>query len=183
MHWAPVLGILAPMIRFLPYLRFTLASPHPINVLVERLDAKTAPDRPFFYDSHGPWFIGDVTSDGFRLVANISGRNSFNPVAVGEFEPARDGARIHISMMLQPIVLAFSFVWFGLLFLIAGVTVIQVLNGNAAFHASMLMLPALLLFGWALTNGFYWLEARRTRAELMKVMDTGGPLPFERRGG
>lgn len=171
------------MIRLLPCLRFTLASPHPINVLVQKLDAKTTPQAPMFYDRHGPWFVGEVTPEGFSLVATVRGRNAFNPVARGEFDETASGSHIHITMMLRPAVLAFSLFWFGFVFLVGGLTIVQILGGSFAPGPSVLILPALLAFGWLLVNGAFWFEARRTRAELIEVMETGAPLPFARRDG
>lgn len=159
------------MLRLWPRDSFTLTSAHPVKTLVERLSAVTEARRPLFFPTSGPRYFGEVDPSGFEIVANISGRNSFNPVTVGDFEAHAEGTRIAVTSSLHGAVQVFMLVWISFAMLCGCMIVLAALTSEES--NTVMALLALLLFvfmGWAFT-GFFWLEAKRTKAELKDILE------------
>lgn len=89
---------------FVPYHRTIVATPLTPDVLAQKL-------LPFV-DTKYKWhlwrrsrkeFRGLVTKDGFRLIRNIKGRNTYLPLINGRFEQTATGTNIIITYTLHPV--------------------------------------------------------------------------------
>lgn len=164
------------MLRLLPFDRFTLTSPHPVKMLVDRLDAVTEPERPLFLPPREPHFFGDASASGFELVRNIRGRNSFTPRIEGEFGPDSSETHIHVTASLQPLVAGFMIVWMSLVVLIGGALAVGALtNSNPGDDATAIFPFFMLAIGWGMT-GFFWVDVRHAKQELKDVLEASEVL-------
>lgn len=159
------------MIRLLPFERFTLASPHRADVLVERLRAQTGARAEQVFDETRPRFAGVVNADGFRLVTNTGNRNSFKPMARGVWSPERQGSRVDVTLTLQTPTLIFVLAWSTLILAMTGMMIFQLESGKLQPEVWMLTPLGLLLFGYLLTILAFWEGAVRTRRELKKIIE------------
>jgi hypothetical protein len=93
----------------LPYERLVIETKLTPGEVAERLREVTAPGRRLRFRSSAPEkdFQGTVSDREFRITRVIDYRNSFLPVVRGRIEDAPGGARVEVSMRLQPVVFGF----------------------------------------------------------------------------
>lgn len=77
------------------------------------LQSVTAPPKLRLFQSCSQEFIGEVTPSYFRIVSNISYRNSFLPCITGTISPTGNGSQIMIKMRLHPAITVFCSIWLG----------------------------------------------------------------------
>lgn len=100
----------------IPYRKVHIVSPHPADMLAERLRLRTSPRQRWFRAMDGQFdFVGSVSPSDFRLVPTIRGRNTYLPWLLGRMTPRPDGTEIQVVQTLHPIaiaaMLAFLIVW------------------------------------------------------------------------
>lgn len=154
--------------RFLPYDTFTLQTPDPLPIVLNRLAAQIEPTqtvRWWFSRNHLP-YEGTFSETGFQMSRIIHNRNSFLPMIRGQFESSSLGTSVHITMRLHPVVITFLscwyLFWYGIFFPVW-------LTGSipATFALQFLGTPiALLLVFW----GAFWAEASRSRGDLEQII-------------
>jgi hypothetical protein len=120
---------------FIPYNRFVIETPLPVEKVMEKLLQVVQPKKfwPNPFSDDRKQFEGTVSKDGFRVVRNIYYLNSFIPFIKGRFDSSDGGTRIIIIMASHPFVVvsfALVFAFFGyflftfLMELISGILVI-----------------------------------------------------------
>jgi WD40 repeat protein len=154
--------------RFLPYDTFTLQTPDPLPIVMNRLAAQIEPTkivRWSFSRNHLP-YQGTFSETGFQISRIIHNRNSFLPMIRGQFESSSLGTSVHITMRLHPVVIAFLscwyLFWYGIFFPVW-------LTGSIPATFALLFLGspiALLLVFW----GAFWAEASRSRGDLEQII-------------
>jgi hypothetical protein len=87
-----------------PYRQTEISSPHPPEVVAERLRERTSARQPWLRSLVGRFdFIGSVSASEFRLTPVIRGRNTYLPWLVGHISPRPDGSTIRIVETFHPI--------------------------------------------------------------------------------
>lgn len=154
--------------KIFPYDSFTIETPDPLPIAVEKLAAQIESPRGFrlsFSRHHAP-YSGTISETGFEIHRIIDYRNSFLPVIRGEFESSPFGTIVRIKMGLHPFTIAFLAFWyltwysFSIPICLAG----AMPNDIALWFLGMPM--AILLAFWCA----FWYEANRSRRELVEIM-------------
>src|SRR5258708_1689690 len=104
----------------MPFYRFHIDTPLPVEIAVERIRAMTR-DTPGFLEawrlafrrrgSGGPPFLGRVDGRAFRLRRDIRYRNWFLPLVWGDVQPGPASTEVRVTMFLRPLVAAFMLFW------------------------------------------------------------------------
>ncbi len=102
-------------------------------------------------------FRGKIQQDQFKIYRIINYRNSFLPIIPGKFREGRGCVIISIQMRLNLFVLGFMAIWFSGI----GCFVFITLCSKKWLALGLMML--LLLVGWALMNGCFWLRAKKNK--------------------
>ena len=50
-------------------------------------------------------FVGKITTNSFRIMPKIKGRNSYNPWIIGSYQPKTNGCQIKMTIMIHPLVI------------------------------------------------------------------------------
>jgi hypothetical protein len=152
--------------RVIPYLAITLQTPADIAVVRERLRARVVAEG----NSGGKaLFRGDVWDSGFRLTPIIGYKNGFIPALRGSFAERMDGTRIEIGIGLTVRSVTFLSVWSALLIPVLVISFLRASSDELPWH--WVFLPfGMLLFGWLLAIGGFWLEASSSREKLEQVL-------------
>jgi hypothetical protein len=113
------------------FYRFQIDASIPAATVVDRLRTAVGPMRPFgrnrpagFFatrpfgadpgEKPEPPFVGAVQNESFRIQRNIAHRNSFLPLLDGRISPTPSGARINVTMSMQPLVFVFILCWLAM---------------------------------------------------------------------
>ncbi|HPE31203.1 MAG TPA: hypothetical protein PLV61_08415 [Parvularculaceae bacterium] len=119
--------------------------------------------------------MGTASQSGFKIQRVIGYRNSFLPVIVGRFGPRHDGTRIDVVQRLHYVVATFMLFWFSSVIAFLGLVLFGVgvngATGEAGLLAGVLLPLFMLIFGWALVTGGFWLGARHTKEDLRLLFD------------
>jgi hypothetical protein len=155
----------------IPFDRVTLVVPASAEVTRERLQASVGKHtwNVFKRDSHSP-FLGEVGPDRFKIVRNITYRNSWMPVMVGRITQEGSNTVIRVRLRLVTFVLIFTCFWitmatFGTL----AITLRSFSIGDPSRYIGLLILgfPA---FGYALCMGGFLYERKRSLKELKELL-------------
>jgi hypothetical protein len=155
----------------IPFDRVTLVVPASAEVTRERLQASVGKHtwNVFKRDSHSP-FIGKVGPDRFKIVRNITYRNSWMPVMAGRITQEGSNTVIRVRLRLVTFVLIFTCFWitmatFGTL----AITLRSFSSGDPSRWIGLLILgfPA---FGYALCMGGFLYERKRSLKELKELL-------------
>ena len=149
--------------KYWPADTFEIESSLPRGEVIERLGRNIEPRKILRFFGKHVYFQGRVDSSGFEVTRIIKYRNSFLPIIKGNFADHDSGTTITITMQLQPLVVAFMCVWFGL----AGLFLLGF--ALAASVGAIFVLPK-LLFGWALATGGFWFEAGKQKKFLISLL-------------
>jgi len=160
-------------VPFLPDKRFAIEAEDAPEVIRARLESQIAPMRPFALRKPDRPFAGKVGADSFELRPIIGYRNSFVPFVQGSFRTGLAGTRIDVRMRLLRPVAAFMAAW------LTFAAVFVVLASIAAAHDPLrlgFVALALAFFGvgYGCMSVLFWLEARRTRAKLERLLGWQG---------
>jgi hypothetical protein len=116
-----------------------------------------------------PRFRGRVESSNFQLIPIIGYKNGFIPVAFGQMRVRSEGTLIQVRNALTTWSMIFIWVWSGLFLPVLVLVVFGIYAGEISWPWALH--PAgMLLFGWMLVIGGYWLEAPSMRDNLMLVL-------------
>ena len=156
--------------KYLPFDRFTLISPHDPAALAARLGQETEKRSFIPFKRPSTPYYGSVTNEGFNITPAIGYRNSFSPVIVGRFEFHHAGAKIDVVQRLHYFVMAFGAFWATVV-----ATVGFALVNAAPIEGEPLFLRlfplGMLAFFWVLSTGGFWWEARHTRDNLSAILE------------
>lgn len=152
--------------KVLPYDSFTILTPDPLPIVLQRLNALVEPTKTFkFSTKHAP-YQGSISESGFQISRIIHYRNSFLPRIRGRFEVQSHQTLIHVQMGLHPFVMAFLGFWFFCWYsAIIPITLAGAMPNNMAALFIGMPILMLIIFGVA-----FWSEANRSRNELTQII-------------
>ena len=125
-------------------------------------------------------FKGCIEGSHFKLARvldcflGLQSRNSFQPIIVGHIEPGPVGTVVRVRMRLHGFVAAFMTVWFGGLFLVAGVLIRHGWMGGFApvweggrrtlsTGVGLAFVGAMLVAGYAFVSACFWPEVKKAK--------------------
>ncbi len=112
-------------------------------------------------------FSGSVSDGAFKIVPQVTGRNSFLPLISGSVEAHNDGSIIHVNMKLHPIALvAISAFVLG----ITGAATNEIIKKGIPINFQDLipyMIAGILIF---MTWYFFREESRKAKQELLLIV-------------
>jgi WD domain, G-beta repeat len=153
-------------VKLLPFETFTLTTPDPLAIVLEKLAPHIEPTKTMrrFSRNHAP-YQGTIDETGFKITRIIHYRNSFLPVIRGQFEPSATGTIVRVNMRLHPFVTAFLVFWFVTwCSILIPVSLTMDLDPIAL---AFLGFPFIILFAFW---GGFWYEAHRSRRELTAIV-------------
>ena len=156
--------------KALPVDSFEIETTQSPESLVNLLSRHIEPQKLFRFGSrnHKP-FQGSLSIDGFIMTRIIHYRNSFLPIIRGTFSPSPWGTKITIKMTLHPLVIAFMTMWLGSVGSMAvALCLAAIFSDDVAWPIPLAPL-GMFIFGWALTSGGFWYEARQTKKNLQQL--------------
>jgi hypothetical protein len=153
--------------KILPYDKFTVVTPDPLPIVLQRLGANIEPFKAIRFSRNHTLYQGSVSEDGFQISRIIHNRNSFLPMIRGRFEVQSHQTLIHIQMSIHPFVLAFLGFWFLFWY---GAIIPIALTGTMPSHMAAIFIgmPMLMLIIFWMA---FWFEANRSRAELTNIVE------------
>jgi hypothetical protein len=157
--------------KLLPYDSFDIETSMTLGEAVEKLNSVVGPwtwSLLFKRSSAAP-LIGNVTSERFKVFGNDYYRNFFLPIIRGRFRQGQAGIVISVKMSPHPFVMVFMGVLFGGVILANIMLITVLLSGKTPFEISMLIVPGLLVGGWAMVSFGFWAEANKARAILTET--------------
>lgn len=161
-----VAAFLRTSMKILPYDTFTVVTPDPLPIVLQRLSENIETTKMFrFSRDHAP-YQGTLSEQGFQISRIIHYRNSFLPIIRGRFEPQPNGTAIHLKMSLHPIVMGFLGFWYWTWYgAVIPMTLAGVVPGLMAAAVIGLPIAVLVIFLVA-----FWTEANRSRNELTQIL-------------
>ncbi|UBF23874.1 hypothetical protein K9N68_19185 [Kovacikia minuta CCNUW1] len=154
--------------KLLPYDTFTLQTPDPLSVVLQRMATQIEPEKPMrwqFSRNHLP-YEGTLSEAGFQIHRIIHHRNSFLPMIRGRFESSSFGTSVFITMRLHPFVVAFLVFWYLAWYSFSlPVWLTGAMPNTLALQFVGLPIALLVAF-WAA----FWSEADRSRRDLAQMI-------------
>lgn len=151
--------------NLLPQQKFDLIVAYPIMEVRERLAANVGPKNflGVLSTKREPLFNGVIEDKSFTLFRNVHTRNTFVPVLCVALESEPAGTRIHVKMILQPVVTSI---------LLAGLAmvIIFLLSSGNSFEATKIILLVTSAAVLIIYLGFYF-EAASSKAALRKIFE------------
>ncbi len=134
--------------------------------------------RDFFKAQPDLPFRGRAGVKDFEISRVITGRNAMLPQITGWVEPEYPtGSRLRLRHRLNPLALGLATLWLCLVSMSAlGITAFWLVVKH--FSSSFLIPVEILLFGTVLFTVPFWLEVRKSRPLLIKLLKLE-PLPQE----
>jgi len=156
--------------KLLPYHRYEIQTSLTREEVVALLQSETEPRKWLRFSRKHRLFEGEVSYEGFKIMRIIHYRNSFIPIIRGSLEQGVLGVKVKVRMHLHPFVMAFMCIWFGGVGFAILSTGAGLISGYTA-PSPMLLIPfAMLIFGWLLTSGGFWFEARKAKPLLKDLL-------------
>lgn len=151
--------------KLMPYDKFQINSKLSPIEIIQRIRDCTGDDEFFsLHQTHE--FSGQVNDNDFKIMKNISYRNSFQPIIEGKIEQTSMGTQVTISMRLHLFVMLFMVIYLVL----AGIFGISSLINATVFSWSIFSHFGLLIAGGALASGGFWFEAYRQKRRLIALL-------------
>ena len=154
---------------FLPEKRFAIDAHDAPDVIRERLEAEVEPPRRLSLRKPQRSFAGSIGSDSFALRPVLGYRNSFVPFVEGSYRTGVDGTRIDVRMRLLRPVAVFMAAWLSLAAMFVAIAAIAAAHDPLRIGFVGLAL-AFFGVGYACMTVLFWLEARRTRTKLERLL-------------
>lgn len=114
---------------------------------------------PWFRKSETP-FIGSVSTDGFRIIRVVRGRDSFNPMLYGRIRQDPTGTTLQVTATLHPFVWTFMTMWSAVL----GISMWR--DSNSPDLSWILASVLFVLAPWLMAAVFFPPGAAKSRALL-----------------
>ena len=151
----------------LPSLDETIVSKMSMEEICEALGAVTVPRKEHRYGDRRGEFIGEVDTAGFKVVSNISYRNSFLPIIQGSVRAEGSRSVITIKMRMHWFVSVFSAIWLGFvtLFMLAVVLMLVVESDFSLLCGS----GGMMLFGQLLIRGGFYIPAKKALKRMKEL--------------
>ena len=149
--------------KLFPRKKFIIETAISPDVVLERINDVTEPKKLF---GSSKYFSGSISSSNFKISKNISYRNSFLPVIVGNVEPSSKGSNVTVTMRLHRFVFVFMCIWFfGV-----GIGCIAALLNLDAFSFHSLIPFGMLVFGGGLVSRAFGGEASKQKIKLIELI-------------
>jgi hypothetical protein len=158
--------------KFPPEEALEITSPLSPSQAAAALAAVVEPPRRFRLGGGHRDFEGHVGSQSFEIRRIVATRNSFVPVVRGTLIESPHGTRVAIVMRPRPSAMAFMYLWFALVAILALAGPIGVLAGYPALWPLVPAGPTLVAIGWAVMSSGFWSEASRARVILSATLKT-----------
>ena len=152
----------------LPSLDETILSKKSIEDICEALGAVTVPRKEHrFGDSRGE-FIGEVDTAGFKIVKNISYRDSFCPIITGSIRTEGRISIITIKMRMHWFVSIFTIIWFGIvtLFMLMGLFMVIVDRNDFILLCGA---GGMMLIGQILVRSGFYIPAKKALKRMKEL--------------
>lgn len=154
--------------KLLPYDTFTLQTPDPVSIVLQRLATQVEPIKKVrwtFSRNHLP-YEGTCSETGFQIYRIIHYRNSFLPQIQGRFASSPLGTNVQITMRVHPFVIAFLGFWYLAWYsCFVPLWLSRAIPVEIALPFLGLPILALVMF-WAA----FWAEAQRSRRDLAEMI-------------
>lgn len=152
--------------KVFPYDAFSIQSKLSLEEIEKLFGTRIEPMKFLRFSGGGARFQGTLKSGEFTMSRIIGYRNSFLPTIKGRIEHALSGTVLHLTMSLDVVTAVFMLMWFGGLFLFAGVGLI---NGENVQREFLLAPFGMAIFGVALVSGCFWFEAVKQKPMLLEI--------------
>ena len=161
-------------VRFLPLSRVTLYTENPPDVVVAKL-SNLVTTKWFSLKPLPQPFRGSIQGTHFKVVRVLRwGRNSWQPVVVGDVVRVANGTVVHLRMRLHVFVAAFMVFWFGGLLLGATMMSWRALTAGfgspvgdgrqgAGVSIGLLVIAAMALAGFLMMSLAFWGEVKKAK--------------------
>lgn len=159
--------------KILPYEKYSLKCNCNREKIVEILQKNTDVKRPFIKFKDSKKFWGKVELDSFKIQRQISYRNSFLPIIKGKVIENEEKTIIKIKMRMHILVEIFVIIWLSFALSISGITgklFVENLINNVGVKGELLIPFFMFLLGLTLTNIAFWLEVKKAKEELIKLL-------------
>lgn len=160
--------------KILPYEKYSLKCNCNREKIVEILQKNTDVKRPFIKFKDSKKFWGKVKLDSFKIERQISYRNSFLPIIKGKIIENEEKTIIEIKMRMHILVEIFMIIWLSFALSIGSITgklFVKNLINNGGFKGELLTPFFMFLLGLTLTNVAFWLEVKKAKEELTKLLE------------
>lgn len=140
------------------------------NILNEAVISKKSATLNLGKSKSNALFEGIVSEDQFRIQRIINNRNSFLPEIIGHFNSTLNGTKIYLNFKIQPFVLVFMGMWFGIL----SIALIGILVGVFAQGTNPMVILApviMLIFGFALVYFGFHKEVAKAISDLRSILN------------
>ncbi|WP_000691820.1 hypothetical protein [Leptospira interrogans] len=154
--------------KIIPYEEYSLKSNLTVEEAISKLKANTEPNKLF--GSGTKIFHGNINNDTFDICRIISYRNSFLPKIKGNIRSEANSIIIDIKMHLHPSVIVFMFIWFSGALLEFIVSTITLMSNLSDFLQELLISLGMLAFGIGLFTIPFWIEVKKAKQELEKIL-------------
>jgi hypothetical protein len=156
-------------VPFLPEKRFAIEAHDVPEVIRERLEAEVEPPRRFYLRKPERLFAGTVGPESFELRPVLGYRNSFVPFVEGSYRTGLDGTRVDVRLRLLRPVAVFMALWLSFAAMLVAIAAIAAAHDPLRLGFVALAL-AFFGVGYACMTVLFWLEARRTRTKLERLL-------------
>ncbi len=93
-------------------MKFLIETNKTKDEILQIIRNNTSEHRGVFFANNGEFFNGKILENSFKIQRNISYRNSFLPVIIGNIEEKDSGAKVSIKMRMNLFIKGFMTFWF-----------------------------------------------------------------------
>jgi hypothetical protein len=161
---------------FIPATDLTIETPLKLEDAVRSISEKIYVPTGFWdrilHGTDGKPFTGTVAGLNFEIRRLIGYRNSFLPTLHGKFVEG-DPVRLEVRMRLQPVVIVFSVIWLGFVFLFLFPAALAFFR-QPEKNLPMILIPlGMILFFVVMANAAFRFEVRKARDFLFGCLKAG----------
>ncbi|MCR4627135.1 MAG: hypothetical protein K5640_05760 [Treponema sp.] len=98
-------------------MKFLIETNKTKDEILQIIRNNTSEHRGVFFSNNGEFFNGKILENSFKIQRNISYRNSFLPVIIGNIEEKDSGAKVSIKMRMNLFIKGFMTFWFSFVIL------------------------------------------------------------------
>lgn len=93
-------------------MKFLIETNKTKDEILQIIKDNTSEHRGVFFSNNGEFFNGKILENSFKIQRNISYRNSFLPVIIGNIEENDSGSKVSIKMRMNLFIKGFMTFWF-----------------------------------------------------------------------
>lgn len=146
-------------------MKFLIETNKTKDEILQIIRNNTSEHRGVFFSNNGEFFNGKILENSFKIQRNISYRNSFLPVIIGNIEEKDSGAKVSIKMRMNLFIKGFMTFWFS--FVILFCLMVPFLH----FDMPFCFIPYIMLvFGIVLAVLPNRIETRKAKEKLEELL-------------